>query len=198
MLFGNRRPRKLTARRHDVPVFQPRGERLEAKIFSWPSTWGERRRRICRSSPRRRSASMMVPTSASAQGPATASPTSATYRHGLRRPGDRRTQRDRQPADDRRGSGTGFVYLVFGSAYRAPTSATDGIQNWLNTTGAPNLAANDRVGDLSPARNATQTNPITGTSALNFPFTGVTFTGVALARCVGRGGDAVKRRQRAS
>lgn len=33
MLFGKRRPRTLTERYHDVPVFQPRGEQLEAKIL---------------------------------------------------------------------------------------------------------------------------------------------------------------------
>ena len=33
MVFGKRRPRKMTARRHDVLVFQPAGEPLEAKVL---------------------------------------------------------------------------------------------------------------------------------------------------------------------
>ena len=32
MFFGNRRPRNVTARDHGAPLFQPRCERLEAKI----------------------------------------------------------------------------------------------------------------------------------------------------------------------
>ncbi len=75
------------------------------------------------------------------------------------------------------GSGIGNVYVIFGSATVTSANAA-AVQNWLNTTSGPNYSANDRVGDLATLGAATQSNPISKTG-LTYPFSGLTFTGVA-------------------
>jgi hypothetical protein len=179
MLFGNRRRRTLMDRPHGIPVFQPRAEALEAKIVLTIPLGGN--------------AAGVLP--GIAQAPFGISEVSASTTTD---PGAGYSVADIADVAGTGydslligaptvtgsppttvGSGNGTVYLVFGSAYTTSSSATN-IQNWLNTTAGPNLTNTDRVGSLSQLINgATQTNPILTTSTpLNFPFSGVTFTGI--------------------
>jgi hypothetical protein len=173
MLFGNRRPRKMTARRHDVPAFQPMAEPLEAKVLMTIDLGG--------TSP------PALPFSATAPfgvdfGAATAdggAGFSVADVGDLVNTGydDLLIGAPTVVNSATVGSGTGNVYLVLGSQFVNGSNAKS-VQNWLNTTNGPNLAANDRVGSLAQLGAASQTNPISNT-ALKFPFSGITFTGVA-------------------
>ncbi len=172
MLFGNRRPRKMTARRHDAPVFQPLAEPLESKVLMTIDLGG--------TSP------PALPIIASAPlgvdfGAATASGGagfSVADVGDLTGSGfdDLLIGAPSLSNLETPGSNTGSVYLVIGSA-TVTASNPAAVQNWLNTIAGPNLAANDRVGNLAQLGAATQQNPISGTN-VNFPFSGITFTGV--------------------
>ena len=181
MFFGNRRPRNLTARQHDDPVFQPRGEQLEAKILMAIDLGGTSPRR-CRSSPRPPTASIWPDNDRRRPpGPATASPTSADLTGSgyddlvIGAPAVTGS-----PPTTAASSGTGTVYVVFGSAYAAVVNEPDR---------DPELAQYDRRtqpggqrprGQSLPARNLATARPIPSAgTAINFPFTGVTFTGPA-------------------
>jgi hypothetical protein len=176
MFSGNRRPSNVTARDHGIPVFLPRLERLEAKIVMSID--------LGVTSPPN------VPSIASAPfGVAEA----GTVEEGgagfsVADVGDLTGNGyddiaigaptvTGSPPDTAGSSGMGFVYVVFGSQFQQTTS-TVAVQNWLNVIGAKQLVASDRVGNLSTLGTTPQTNPING-STLNFPFAGVTFTGVA-------------------
>ena len=177
MFFGNRRPRNVTARDHGVPVFQPRCERLEAKILMAIDLGG--------TSPPNLPFSATIPTGIDMaeitpnQGAGysvadVADLTGSGFDDILiGAPGVTGS-----PPTTVSSSGTGFAYLVFGSTFVASASNPVAIQNWLNVTGATQLANNDRVGSLAQLGTASQTNPISG-SGINFPFSGITFTGVA-------------------
>jgi len=173
MLFGNRRPRILNARRLTGWAFQPRGELLEAKVLLAAIDLGG-------TSP------PALPRSASAPygidlGGATASGGAGWSVADI---GDLTGNGyddilvgaptlNGSPSKLGSSSG-GAVYLIFGSQYVNSSSAVT-VQNWLNTTAGPNLAANDRVGDLAQLGATSQTDPVSG-SAIAFPFAGVTFT----------------------
>ena len=180
MLFGNRRPRNVTARDHDIPVFQPRCERLEAKILmaidlggtspptlpfiatarmasTWPAqppTAGAGYQRRRRRRPDRHRA-MTTWSSAHPRSPA-ARPRPSAQRNRQRLPGFRLAVRDR----DQR---------------RSPS------RTGSNVNGATQLVRQRPRRQSRPARTR-RPRPIPSTARnLNFPFTGVTFTGVAVA-----------------
>ncbi len=178
MLFGNRRPRTLTARRHAYDLCRPRAENLEERCLLAIDLGGT------------------VPP---------ANPIIATGPFGIDFGGAVTSQgAGFSVADVGDVDGTGYdafligaptvtstpstigtgtdsaVYLVFGSQTLTAVGMTS-ITNWIGTTsGVFNYTANDRVGDLgqlTEPNNPTptvQTNPIT-TSPLDFPFAGVEF-----------------------
>jgi hypothetical protein len=172
MLFGNRRPRKMTARRHDVPVFQPVAEPLESKILMTIDLGGTSPPAL----PIIASAPLGVDFgAATADGGAGFSVADVGDLTGSGYD-DLLIGAPTVSSPSVVGSGTGSVYLVIGSA-NVTASNPAAVQNWLNTIAGPNLAANDRVGNLAQLGAATQQNPISGTN-VNFPFSGITFTGV--------------------
>jgi len=178
MLFGNRRPRKLTARGPRYGTFRPRSERLEDRTLLAIDLGGT------------------LPS---------ISPNIATAPFGMDFGGNQIGQGAgwsvadvgnvvaSSPYDDfvigaptvsstPSTLGTGVnsaVYLIFGSQTVGLTTVTD----WIGknpTTGAFNYTPNDRVGDLgqltmpSNPTPATQINPITG-ATLGFPFPAIKF-----------------------
>ena len=173
MLFGNRRPRKITARRHDVPVFQPMAEPLEAKILMTTDLGGTSPPAL----PFMATAPFGVDFGASTAGGGAGF--SVADVGDLVNSGydDLLIGAPTVSNPSTVGSGTGNVYLVLGSQYVNGSNAK-AVQNWLNTTNGPNLASNDRVGNLAQLGAATQQNPISNTN-VTFPFSGITFTGVA-------------------
>lgn len=173
MLFGNRRPRKITARRHDVPVFQPMAEPLEAKILMTTDLGGTSPPAL----PFMATAPFGVDFGALTAGGGAGF--SVADVGDLVNSGydDLLIGAPTVSNPSTVGSGTGNVYLVLGSQYVNGANAK-AVQNWLNTTNGPNLASNDRVGNLAQLGAATQQNPISNTN-VTYPFSGITFTGVA-------------------
>jgi len=176
MLFGNRRPRIADARRLTDWSFQPRGELLEMKLLLAAIDLGG-------TSP------PILPRSASAPygiNEAGATP-SAGAGWSVADIGDLTGNGyddilvgapTVNGSPSKLGTATGgSAYLIFGSQYVNSSNAVV-VQNWLNTTGGPNLTANDRVGSLAQLGTQPQQNPITGTAGgnLDFPFAGITFT----------------------
>ncbi|HEX3449008.1 MAG TPA: integrin alpha, partial [Isosphaeraceae bacterium] len=163
----------MTARRHDVPVFQPAGEPLEAKVLMTIDLGG--------TSPPALPFSATAPfgVDVGAATPNGGAGWSVADVGDLTGSGydDVLIGAPTITTPSTLGTGVGKVYLVLGSA-TVNASNPAAVQNWLNTVTGPNLAPNDRVGDLAQLGATAQTNPISGT-ALNFPFSGVTFTGVA-------------------
>jgi hypothetical protein len=173
MLFGNRRPGTLAARRHDHELFRPRCERLESKVLLAIDLGGT------------------IPP---------ISPISATAPYGMDFGGATPAQgAGFSVADIGDVNGSGYdsfligaptvsstpntigsgggsaVYLVLGSQTVDVNTATDWIAK--NSSGAFNYTPNDRVGDLGQITGSTpadQTNPITG-GTLDFPFAGIKF-----------------------
>ena len=164
MLFGNRRPRILDARRRDHDAYRPQGERLEAKILLAIDLGG--------TSP-------------------TANPIIATAPYGMDFGGAIANQAAGYSVSDvgdllgntyedfaigapgAPPAQNSSVYVVFGSTTVGQSSITD----WIGkntTTNTYNYTANDRVGDLGQLGATTQTNPVNNT-ALDFPFSGITF-----------------------
>ncbi len=173
MLFGNRRPRKMTARRHDVPAYQPMAEPLEAKVLLTIDLGGTSPPALPFSATAPFGVDVGAATADGGAGYSVADVgdlTGSGYDDLLI--GRAHDYQHRQTL----GTGVGSVYLVLGSA-TVTASNPKAVQNWLNTTAGPNLAANDRVGSLAQLGATSQTNPISNT-ALKFPFSGITFTGV--------------------
>ncbi len=180
MLFGNRRPRKLTARGLVPETFRPRSEPLEARLLMAIDLGGT------------------LPS---------ISPTIATAPFGIGVGGNQISQGAGFSVADVGNvvSGTSFddfvigaptvstspgtigtginaaAYLVFGSQTITGTGMST-VTDWIGKNGsnAFNYTPNDRIADLgqvtSPANATptTQINPITGT-AVDFPFAAIKF-----------------------
>ena len=176
MFFGIRRPRNVTARDHDVPVFQPRCEPLEAKIMMAIDLGGTAPPSlpIIASAPFGIDMAGTVPSAGAGFSVADVGDLTGSGYDDVVIGAPTVTG---SPPTTTGSSGMGSVYVVFGSAFKTATNNI-AVQNWLNVQGATQLAASDRVGNLSTLGTTPQTNPING-SNLNFPFTGVTFTGVS-------------------
>jgi FG-GAP repeat len=181
MFFGNRRPRVLTARQHDNTLFQPCGEQLEAKILMAIDLGGTAAPSLPFSATAPYGIDMTGTTSSAGAGYSVADVADLTGNNNydslvIGAPGVTGS-----PPTTVSSTGTGTVYVVFGSSYAQSSSNLTATQNWLNTNAGPNLVANDRVGNLGTLGATSQTNPISGSSAgnLTYPFTGVTFTGPA-------------------
>ncbi len=176
MFFGNRRPRNVTARDHGTPVFLPRLERLEAKILMTTDLGGTSPPNlpIIAAAPFGVDMAGTVPSAGAGYSVADVGDVTGSGYDDIVIGAPTVTG---SPPTTAGSGGMGNVYLVFGSAYKTATNNI-AVQNWLNVTGATQLVASDRVGNLSTLGMTPQTNPING-STLNFPFTGVTFTGVA-------------------
>jgi FG-GAP repeat len=173
MLFGNRRPRNVNARRLTAWSFQPRGELLEMKVLLAAIDLGG-------TSPPLQPRTVTTPygidlagaTPSAGAGWSVADIADVTNTRGYDDILIGAPTLNGSPSKLGTAAG-GSVYLIFGSA--TGTAAT--LQNWLNTTAGPNLnSTGDRLGDLAQLITpAAQTNPISGTP-LTFPFSGVTFT----------------------
>ncbi len=182
MFFGNRRPREMTARYRDTPVFQPHGEQLEAKILMSIDLGG--------TTPPALPNIATAPYGIDMVDTATTTNPGAGYSVAdvgdligtgyddmlIGAPGVTGS-----PPTTVSTSAIGTVYLVLGSQYmNSTTTNSTAVKNWLNTNSGPNLTANNRVGNLSQLGQYTtaQTNPISGTALGSYPFAGITFTGV--------------------
>jgi hypothetical protein len=176
MLFGNRRPRMVPARRHAHDRFRPRCERLETRRVLQGNTYNL----LAVGSP--------------------ANPAIASNPNGVAFGGDTAGQgAGYSVADVGDVNGTGYDTLVIGAptvnnppssigsgagsaVYMVFTSQTVGVSsvtNWIgtNSNNVFNYTPNDRVGDLGQLTTPTtpaQTNPISGT-ALDFPFPFIKF-----------------------
>ena len=178
MFFGSRRPRNVTARPHDYPVFQPRGEQLEAKILMAIDLGGTAPPALPLSATAPFGIDMAGTTTGAGAGYSVADVADLTGKNlydslVIGAPGVTGS-----PPTTVASTGTGTVYVEFGSSFVQSSTNLTATQNWLNTISGPNLAANDRVGNLSELGTTAQTNPIS-TTPIAFPFTGVTFTGPA-------------------
>lgn len=173
MLFGNRRPRIANARRLTDWSFRPRGELLEMKLLLAAIDLGGTSPPIL---PRSASAPYGIDEAgATASGGAGWSVSDIGDLTGNGYDDILVGAPTVNGSPSKLGTATGAaVYLIFGSQYVNSSSAVV-VQNWLNTTGGPNLAANDRVGSLAQLGTTPQTNPVS-TTGVNFPFAGITFT----------------------
>src|SRR5262249_8494737 len=166
MLFGNRRPRILDARRRidGASTYRPEGESLEDKLLLAIDLGG--------TSP------PSLPIIATAPfgmdfGGATAAQQAGT---SVANVGDLNGDTYEDFAIGAPGGTSGLnssVYVVLGSRTVNQTAIT----NWIGKNASTNTfiyTPNDRVGDLGQLGQNTQTNPITNT-ALDFPFPGITF-----------------------
>lgn len=192
MFFGNRRPRVLTARQHDSTVFLPRGEQLEAKILMAINLGGTVAPALPFSATAPYGIDMVnaaIPTPTPTPSPSTGAGYSVADVADLTGNNSYDSLVIGAPgitAIPPTSTGTttnGYVYVEFGSSYSQSSSNLTATQNWLNTTNGPNLAANDRVGNLNTlgtplGASTPQTNPISGTS-INYPFSGLTLQGPA-------------------
>ncbi|MFI5459969.1 MAG: hypothetical protein ACHRXM_31500 [Isosphaerales bacterium] len=189
MLFGNRRPRKLTARRPDHGAFEPRCEGLESKVLLSID--------LGATSPPALPVIATKPYGMDFGGTAT---TTGVNPHpnfngagwSVSDVGDVNgdgyddflvgapTLSGANPAS--LGNKTGStVYLIFGSRTVGQTAITDWLSTPLTNPAPPSpYTPKDRVGDLSQLGAAAQTDPINSTGAvggtpLANPFNGVTF-----------------------
>jgi len=179
MLFGNRRPRKLTAPRPDHGTFEPRCEGLESKVLLSID--------LGATSPPALPIIATQPYGMDFGGTANAAhPNTNGAGWSVSDVGDvigtgyddfligAPTLNGNNPSS--LGNKTGSTaYLVFGSNSVNATNATDWLATPTTTPTPPApYAPNDRVGDLSQLGAPAQTDPISAKAIAN-PFNGITF-----------------------
>ena len=206
MFFGNRRPRILTARQHDSTVFLPRGEQLEAKLLMAIDLGGT----VAPALPFAATAPYGIDMANAAIPTPTPTPTpspSTGAGYSVADVADLTGNNSYDslvigvpgitaiPPATTGTTANGYVYVEFGSSYAQSSSNLTATQNWLNTTNGPNLAANDRVGNLNTL-GVPLANPRADQShqrlANQLPIFWFDPPGAGVVWSVGRGRDSLK------